>query len=300
MGLKFPFDLSETYYFDLKFKTYTRPSPFTGKINLSDPAIGAAPGSGAIKLPIPGNIVEDQKLNWQQERDALATGAAIDALSGLAGLAGVGLSNPTDKFGDSGAAALLIGAGLAQGVASAAAFAATGQQEDPVSAILQRSGLAMNPVLTQQFKHPEFRQHVFSWTFAPTTEYESQSIQSIIDTIKEQSLPDINAGGAFFSYPSIAMIQIYTGNNGNLYPFQPCVITNVSVNYAPMGVPSFFAKTNAPTMIKLDVSFLEIILNTRSNWKTSTSGFVSGFDFSLGSVGDKLKEAVTKKLKGVL
>lgn len=276
MALTFPTDLSDRYFFDLRFVTYSRPNPFSGQINLLQPASDASPGSGNIRLPVPSNMVETQKLVWQQEEnlDGIA-GVTVSTLTGdVAGIQ-AGLSKMSGDLFKAASSAVenVIGSRIAG---------------SPSEYTFQKSGLALNPVLTQTFKNPEFKVHAFSWTLAPETKYESYAIQQIVDTIKQQSLPDIALGGAFFKYPSIAMVQIHTGNNGELYKFQPAVITSVTVNYAPTGIPSFMAGTNAPTLVKLDITLLEIILNTRSN---SGLGNVLGYDFSLGGIGnDALKQ----------
>lgn len=275
MPLTFPVDLPQRYYFDLKFKTYSRPSPYSGKVNLSTPALGAAQSGGNIRLPVPANIIDSQRLAWQQDN---STGGlvemAADGVTGELDAAGAGLSNVLGGFLGGVSADI-------KSITNKWTYLNTG---DAAAYAMQRAGLAMNPVLTQMFKHPEFKEHSFTWRLAPETANESAVLQQIINTIKEQSLPDAAFGGAFFSYPAIAMIQIHTGNNGSLYNFQPSVITSVTANYAPMGVPSFFANSNAPTMVELSISLIEIILNTRSNMNGQ---LVSGFDFSLSnSIGN--------------
>jgi hypothetical protein len=278
VALKFPSDLTDRYYFDLKFVTYSRPNPFSGKINLGSPAIGAAPGSGNLRLPIPAHMVDSQTLKWVQDEnlDGLI-GASVDFVSG--------------DLAESGANALNQGGRLMEMLSNAARFASYGALGDLMGYTLQKSGLALNPVLTQTFKHPEFKSHQFSWRLAPGTRGETRVLQTIIDTIKHNALPDIAAGGAFFTYPSIAMIQIHTGNNGPLYNFQPCVVQNITVNWAPQGVPSFLVETNGPTMVQIDLTLIEIILNTRSNSGTNAGknivGF-EGFDLSLGSIGSSV------------
>jgi len=42
-----------------------------------------------------------------------------------------------------------------------------------------------------------------------------------------------------------------------LIKFKPALLRNVSVNYAPNGVPSFFAGTNLPTFIQIRLEFVE-------------------------------------------
>lgn len=289
MALTFPADLTERYYFDLKFKTYSRPSPYTGKVNLGTPAAFAAGSSGNIRLPVPSNVIDTQRLAWQQGEN----------IGGLTEAVADGVTGEMDTFVGGLASQLgFIGSQLSSIIKNGIQTGALVNVGDAVAYGLQRAGLSMNPVLTQMFKHPEFKEHSFTWRLAPESATESYILQQIVNTIKEQSLPDTVAGGAFFSYPAIAMIQIHTGNNGSLYNFQPSVITSVSANYAPMGVPSFFAGTNAPTMVELSINLIEIILNTRSNMNGQ---LVSGFDFSLGGIGnDTLKRQGLEFVKKLL
>lgn len=289
MPLKFPANLSDRYYFDLQFKTYSRPSPYNGKVNLGNPAGMAARSGGHIRLPIPSNLVDNQRLSWQQASNVGAlTEVLVDGIHG----------DVESMFGGLGSQFANIAAQFSQEFRRLVQRGGIVDTGDAAAYLMQKSGIALNPALTQMFKHPEFKEHSFSWRLAPETPLESDTLQNIINTIKEQSLPDIAAGGAFFSYPAIAMIQIFSGANGNLYNFQPAVITSVSTNYAPMGVPSFFAGTNAPTIVELSINFLEIILNTRSNMNREN---VSGFDFSLGGIGtNNLTKKALSKVTSIL
>lgn len=293
MSLTFPHDLSSKYYFDLKFVTYSRPDPFSGKINLSYPSWGGAPGYGSIRLPVPAHMMDSQNLRWTQEsRMDGYVGAAMELAN--QDVRGMALIN----------AMLQQSGGLSQMLNN---FTSTG---DIQGYLLQNAGLALNPVLTQTFKHPEFKTHQFSWKLAPENPEESLTLQGIIDAIKLNSLPDISLGGAFFSYPSIALIRIHSGNNGDLYNFQPAVITNVTVHWAPQGVPSFLAGTNAPTSVQIDISLLEIILNTRKNYTGENVVGTpptpsSGFNLSLGAgniLGNLIqgRSAINQKLSATL
>ena len=125
----------------------------------------------------------------------------------------------------------------------------------------------------------------FTWKFAPDTPDESQDLENIINTIQYNALPDVEADGAFFDYPSIALIRIHNGGK-DLYQIQECVVTNVTANYAPNGVPSFFAGTSLATEIQLTISLVEIILNTRKNTTLTGvvddgSGTITGLNLSL-------------------
>lgn len=188
-------------------------------------------------------MVDSQSLNWSVEsmshviEQLAANGVGVETLKQL-GLVGL------QKFMETSQGAL---GGLTGSAAGAA---------------LQSAGLALNPLLTVLFKHPEFRTHQFSWTFSPNSADESNELKQIIETIRYASLP--NNYGSYYGYPDLALIRY--SNENQLYRFQPAVITNVTSNYAPTGVPSFFEGNRYPNMVNLTISFLEVILNTRESY----------------------------------
>lgn len=277
----------------MNFKEYRRPGATSGIVSLQDavnlgpislnfenigiggfgipvPQLGirggaASAGSG-IKLPIPANLQDSQSLNWT-----------------------VAEANKILDSGKEGDLGKLIGS-----VSAAAANALQqggGILGDATAIALQSSGLAVNPALTVLFKHPEFKTHQFSWTFSPNNEAESNTLRGIIQTIKKASLPTSRAGGSFFGYPNIVLMRL--SNQDTTYSFQPCVITNVTTNFAPTGAPSFFAKNRHPNVVTLSISFLEIILNTRNN--ADGSNVVDGLS-GLNSQLSRLTSAVSSAL----
>jgi Tail-tube assembly protein len=296
MALRYPIDLPDKYYLSINFKKYERPSVFDSLLNL------ITIPNGQIVLPIPSNLVDRQDLNWTAEdgyaAEALSIGSGSDvgalgiitsgrALSGLGDfIAGSLGANDVNKKALERTNAERTGQAIGKSGASLA------------NALLQKSGLTLNPMLTQMFNSPEFKQHQFSWKFSPDNITESKTLQSIIDTIKYQSLPNVQGGGAFFGYPSIAEIKIKTGSR-ELYKLKPCVVTSVSVNYAPTGIPSFFHIDSHASEIEFSASFIEIILNTRNN--TEEKG---NFDFGLGSTNntsfDNFTGGITSGISDIL
>lgn len=282
MPLKFPNDLPSKYHCSIQFYDYRRPDPFSSLMTLQQ-TIG--PGRDGIVLPLPAQLIDSQKLNWAQTTSPIGE-AVTDAFQGdLAGAA------------QAGGAAILNGMGqLAQGAAMGSDFATMaagligGSISDSVKVALQKAGLALNPVLTQQFNHPEFKSHQFSWKFAPDSIDESGTLEAIIDAIKYNSLPDVSAGGMFFNYPSIALIKMHTGTK-ELYKFKPSVINDITVNYAPTNTPAFHVGTAAPSLVQVTISFIEIVLNTRKNTALDNR---NPFDISFGNNIDQyVNQAVT-------
>lgn len=282
--LKYPRDLSDKYYLSITFYRYSRPDPFASLVKLV-PLLASDQKSGTIFLPIPSNLKNSLDLKWRQTSINPGVEAAGDVIpfggDGRGGFSpGVGAASAIAAT--KGGAELLSYFGSAaytsymngdlkegqDGYRHPGTYTETFQNfaTDLTRNILQRNGLALNPILTQQFSNPEFKQHHFSWKFSPDYTEESTSLKNIIDIIDTQSKPTAEAQGIFFGYPSIAKVSIVTGEPGKeLYKIQPSVVTNLTVNYAPQGVPSFFAGTHEPNMMQMDLSLLEIVLNTRQN-----------------------------------
>ena len=60
-------------------------------------------------------------------------------------------------------------------------------------------------------------------------------------------------------------IRGHTVSHG-MYEFKTAVIKNVTVNYAPDNIPSFYAGTGAPTHVDFKVDFLETTIHTREDY----------------------------------
>lgn len=202
---------------------------------------GVAKPTGGMVLPVPRKINEAQTLSWAEDS--------------------------ATKMGVSLASRLLTGPGAASPIAaSVGSFG---------SALL---GVRVNPYLFMYFQQPNYKEFVFSWTFAPENARESQILANIINQFKSNSLP---AFGTFvMDYPNIALIKMHPSDLlGNLM-FKPCAVISVSVDYTGAG-PSFFknsygqqGSSGAPTVVNLSVTFKEIQLWDRReiNSRASAGG----------------------------
>ena len=256
---RFPSDLS-SYYISFQFMKYERRSIFDRTQFTS---------SGGITLPMPDNLMDANHVNWSPEEQSLAVGAGVEQLLHT----GVSTSSSTsDIVGAVAGAVQSAGAGaLVEGISSIAAKY-TGLTAGNV---LSLKGLAENPFLTMLFKSPAFKSHSFSWRLAPKSPSESNTLLGLITTFKANMLPSFQpgTGGIFLSYPM--MVNIKLNPNQYLYNFKPAVITDVNVNYAPMGVPSFFKGTHAPTSIEFSINIMEIEYWMKEDYTgTSVSSFI--------------------------
>ena len=249
----FPLDLisdNRSYYMTIRFATYSRPSIFQ--------AVQIQP-TDEIRLPIPNNLVDSQTIVYTEESLPAAAGAAIESAAGAGGQITQGILDAAK-----GAAAGVVnslGNQVTQGISS---LVPGGNIE--LNNILQLTGKATNPFLTVMFKQPTFKPHTFSWKFMPKNADESAQLKGIITTMRRHMLPSKSSsgGGTLLNYPDIALINLYPDDY--LYKFQPCVIENMSVNYAPGATPSFFRNTKAPTEIMVTLQLKEIIYQLQDNY----------------------------------
>lgn len=270
----FPSDLRTTNgtpYIHMKFSKYTRRSiydqPFFQPQN-------------SIRLPIPSQLVDNVSVRYSPEELGPLVGAAIDSISGInpnnlqeslnRGIGvGVGagaqalLTAPTAAAGTAGAVGAITG--TASGQAAAQLGRAGAQAVLDAAQVI--TGITINPFQTVLFKSPNFKTHKFSWTLVPKTAQESKDLEFIIRLFKYHMLPGISGpgtGGVFFSYPEILEIKLFPKDD-YLYKFKPCVVDNISVNYAPNN-PSFYKETGAPTAVQFSVSLQEIEIWTKADY----------------------------------
>jgi hypothetical protein len=234
--MQFPDQMGQ-YYMSLDFQSYERPSPQMQAIFKR---------FKTIQLPIPRDLRESFDLDVGQTPLGAKTGGISDFVVDVARGAG-------DKV--QGSMFAMVYAGLAQ------TFEGT-----EANALGQILGAVPNPHLQALFSGVELRTHTFQWTFAPRNPTESANLKAIINEIKKNSLPSYSTTGtAALQYPPMVDIKLMPWGSG-LINFKKCLIKSVSVNYAPAGLPSFFAGTRDPTMIQLELQMLETEIQTAKDY----------------------------------
>jgi hypothetical protein len=131
-----------------------------------------------------------------------------------------------------------------------------------------------NPYMEFLFKGVSARTFSLEFKFMPRNLKESQNVRNIIRVFKESALPElIESGGflgSFYRYPNDFDIYLMSNTTENkfLHKMSTCALTNVSENYTPQGQTSFFENVtgegNAPTAIRLSLTFTELELMTRA------------------------------------
>jgi hypothetical protein len=229
---QYPAHLGE-YYFSMKFADYVRPAP---------QAKGELKFTEAFVLPLPRELKESFDIKVSEKDQGMAGGIADAATAYF---------TEGSNFNTAQAAQTLLLSKLVQ---------ASGEFGD---AIGQFAGAVPNPHVAAIFSGVSLRTHRFEWTFAPRNADESATLQDIIWKLKSNALPSYSTNGtAALQYPQLVQIDLYpwAGKDNDpdrLIRFKPCMLSDVSINYSPQGIPSFFHGTRRPTFIQLSLEFLE-------------------------------------------
>lgn len=230
-NMSFPSDLADDqkqFFMTFAFYEYDRMN-LSGILKLSNGTM--------LALPMPDKINDHPTADWQS--DNLVDLAGMASTAGTAAMAGIA----NDKLkGALGVAA----AGISAGGATASYL----------------TGQTLNPFLVMLFKTPGFKSFTFSWTLAPRTRDETDTLQDIVQTFRKNMLPSsgfkIPGTGvnATLKFPMI--VQPKFEPDDKLFRFKPCAITSVNFDYNPSGNPAFFKNTGGPVSIRLTVNLTEI------------------------------------------
>ena len=262
------------YYINFLFGDYERPNPYkesTFKSTLQ------------IALPMPGSLLSPQgvKLN-PTELGGVLGGATENVAAIVQDLAAGGFNKPTKDVSGAFKSAANQTVGAAYNTVYELAGAIPGL--DNVAGVAgQLFGAVPNPHITVFFQGVDLRAHSFTWRFAPKNVDESILVQKIIKEFKKRMLPNYKWGAAnVLGYPQMVQITLEPDLSEQLYKFKQCMISSVNVNYAPNGVPSFFAGTQYPTVIEFQVNLQELEIFTSQDYGGKNGDAV-------GSISDALQ-----------
>jgi len=234
-----------------------------------------------IFLPLPMAGIEDNIALQYQDVPLGAVGGLLAPAKGAAGeiakaagaamagaqfLATSALGAAGDVLNEAGAAAA---AKAGSGASAMFARISQGVQKfggQAQEATAQALGMADNPNMSLSFQGVELRNHNFTWRLIAKSMAESVEIESIINYLKINALPQKVFGAGFhLGYPSIALISFYPTNLIKISDLG-CFITAINVKYDGDGHPVFF-KGEKPVIVDLSISFRErAILTSDDYW----------------------------------
>jgi hypothetical protein len=165
--------------------------------------------------------------------------------------------------------------------------------------------LAINPQLELIYEGTDFRNFRFSFMFYPRSKKEAIEILDIIDSFTFHQAPEIlsSSFGRYLVPPSEFEIEFrYNGGiNPNIPKVAPCVLTSVSVDYAPSGFASYETLLSAnkperggtgmPVAIRMDLSFKETRIITKQFLKGERE---EKYNSPFGSTGGGSTDSVSQ------
>lgn len=165
--------------------------------------------------------------------------------------------------------------------------------------------LAINPQLELIYEGTDFRSFRFSFMFYPRSKKEAVEILDIIDSFTFHQAPEIlsSSFGRYLVPPSEFEIEFrYNGGiNPNIPKVAPCVLTSISVDYAPNGFASYETLLSAnqperggtgmPVAIRMDLSFKETRIITKQFLKGERE---AKYNSPFGSTGGGSTDSVSQ------
>ena len=165
--------------------------------------------------------------------------------------------------------------------------------------------LAINPQIELIYEGTDFRSFRFSFMFYPRSKKEAIEILDIIDSFTFHQAPEIlsSSFGRYLVPPSEFEIEFrYNGGiNPNIPKVAPCVLTSISVDYAPSGFASYETLMSAneperggtgmPVAIRMDLSFKETRIITKQFLKGERE---AKYNSPFGSTGGGSTDSVSQ------
>jgi hypothetical protein len=248
-----------------------------------------------ILLPIPTNLQEAVQVTYNTAElgavggelsDLIARGSANEISNKFDSFMSGGGSLLKNIMSESGRGTILkqvMNEGRGNDVIQAATLGLRSGSGFVAAGVNRYFGSSPNPHITAIFHGVGLRTHNLSWKLSPQSNAESATLANIMNHFKAAMLPVRQNGNLTLKFPDEVDIYIAGSTDGYFYHFKRAVIQNFSANYAPDGIPSFFADSGAPTSVTFSLDILETTIHTRADYEDSwvsapseTTGTFSG------------------------
>jgi hypothetical protein len=132
-----------------------------------------------------------------------------------------------------------------------------------------KTGVLLNPYLSQLFRGVDFRNFQYTFRFVPFTLEDCDLIKNIITIFRKWSLPAGPAGGGgspYLEYPGEVEIQyqFQDGENRYIHRFKRSVITGLDIDYTGSGMWTMM-RNGFPTETVMNVRLSEIQVVVRED-----------------------------------
>lgn len=163
-----------------------------------------------------------------------------------------------------------IGAILGTAAAGAIKNAVSSIAPNVQKGIEAGAGAILNPFQALIFDGVDLKSYAWNWTFSPKSISETETLKSIIRTIKYHIHPyykeldvGVKAGGrAFLNYPSVC-VPLITGVKTLV--MKPCMISQFQVDYGGGGELAFL-QGGEPAVVRISMTLSEMQIWTREDY----------------------------------
>ena len=207
---------------------------------------------GSVVLPVPGNLRDDNKVDFKNGTlNPLEVAAAELGLTALLnpGATGSEVKSLFDRVVSEGGDLK----GLTAALFTGRAINRTGNE-----LLARAQGRVVNPNLELLFNGPTLRPFNFQFRLSPRDRGESIEIRKIIRMFKQSSAVKSSASNFFLRAPNTYKLQFFEGSStfSSDHAFLPkikeCALLGFGVNYTPDG--TFMSYENS-SMVSYDVTF---------------------------------------------
>lgn len=238
--------------------------------NITSGAFGTSNVSteGAIMLPLPNAMEDNQAHKWEEQEGLLskigkvAFSAGDSVIKNVPGLSSLDMNAET---------------------ALAYAMTTTNQRQ-----------FMTNPSYWQMYKGTSPRDLNMSWIFVPRTSSEATSIQNIVLAFKRYSSPEKTTDSYMFASPYIWTVSFSNPKITKMLALNNLVCTQVQVSYGDGTMPLF--KDGMPKYIQMTLSFHECTVSTANDFQAGTGS--SGSSASSSSLGSSSESSGTSSSSG--
>lgn len=285
--LKFPTDLSDNLYIEFNAFKVSQDRPNEAKRTFDF--------TKSVYLPFPSSVTDQYGASYSRE-DLFFGGEFIknglNTLmtdgSGTKSVENVFSSGALDRTGQGAAKAIQkftadAKGSMQRGAAVVGAYAMTGIGGPIGAAAKAAFNVTTNPYPVMIFQGTGFKSFSFSWTFFPESKKESDIIKKIIGYFRREMLPEsLKSTPSIMAYPAIFEVSM----TPEVKQFKRCVVTNLDVNYTPMGpafVKEFPVKSSAflePAAVTMTLSLQEIEIWTANDFYATEE---NNFDYIKGN-----------------
>ena len=223
----------------------------------------------SLLLPMPQDLSNEMKQNWEGKSFTGVGRAAIAAL------AGANFNVAGKQFKDAGNKLKALQAAVTASALNSIPGVGGNLTLNDITGSTR--GIVLNPNAELLYDSPDLREIGMTFKMVPRNEAEAVKIRKIVNAFRAASLPTFGSNGAdkptsddwndvtFISVPLLCKFTFMTGSSPHKYiaQFKPCAIRQVQVNYTPDGTYATYhgdahnGEPGAPVATELSLQFLE-------------------------------------------